>query len=504
MEKIYIFESSLREGEQAAGCGFNPQNKLEIAQQLERLGVDIIEAGFPVSSPGELEAVKLVASKIKKCSVAGLARAVKKDIDACWQALKKAKDPRIHTFIATSDIHIKYKFGKGREEILRMAVDAVKYAKKYTSNVEFSPEDASRTDPEFLYRVVESVIEAGAVVVNIPDTVGYSLPTEWFNLIKSVKENVPNIHKAIISVHCHNDLGLATANSIAAIEAGARQVECTINGIGERAGNASLEEIVMAIHTRKKLLQKTTGVNIKEIYNTSRLVSRLTGIYVQPNKAIVGGNAFAHSAGIHVDGILKNRTTYEIMRPEDVGAKGHKIVLTARSGRHALEDKLKKLGYKLKDKDFQKMYKAFLDLADKKREIFDEDLKTIVGQEIFKIPETYSLEYVNVVTGNKTVPTATVKIKKQGKIAEETSSGDGPVDAVYKAIDAVTKTQAKLLDYSIRSVTGGKEALGEVTVRIKINGKEFTGRSASTDIIEASAKAYLKAVNRACVKESPQ
>jgi len=504
MEKIYIFESSLREGEQAAGCGFNPQNKLEIAQQLERLGVDIIEAGFPVSSPGELEAVKLVASKIKKCSVAGLARAVKKDIDACWQALKKAKDPRIHTFIATSDIHIKYKFGKGREEILRMAVDAVKYAKKYTSNVEFSPEDASRTDPEFLYRVVESVIEAGAVVVNIPDTVGYSLPTEWFNLIKSVKENVPNIHKAIISVHCHNDLGLATANSIAAIEAGARQVECTINGIGERAGNASLEEIVMAIYTRKKLLQKTTGVNIKEIYNTSRLVSRLTGIYVQPNKAIVGGNAFAHSAGIHVDGILKNRTTYEIMRPEDVGAKGHKIVLTARSGRHALEDKLKKLGYKLKDKDFQKMYKAFLDLADKKREIFDEDLKTIVEQEIFKIPETYSLEYVNVVTGNKTVPTATVKIKKQGKIAEETSSGDGPVDAVYKAIDAVTKTQAKLLDYSIRSVTGGKEALGEVTVRIKINGKEFTGRSASTDIIEASAKAYLKAVNRACVKESPQ
>ncbi|MDD5455140.1 MAG: 2-isopropylmalate synthase [Candidatus Ratteibacteria bacterium] len=498
MEKIYIFESSLREGEQAAGCGFNPKSKLEIAQQLEKLGVDIIEAGFPVSSPGELAAVKLVASKIKKCSVAGLARAVKKDIDACWQALKKAKDPRIHTFIATSDIHIKYKFGKGREEILKMAVEAVKYAKRYTRNVEFSPEDASRTEPEFLYRVLESVIDAGAVVVNIPDTVGYSIPTEWFDLIKSIKENVSNIDKAIISVHCHNDLGLATANSIAAIEAGARQVECTINGIGERAGNASLEEIVMTIHTRKRLLQKTTDINIKEIYSTSRLISRLTGIYVQPNKAIVGGNAFAHSAGIHVDGILKNRTTYEIMRPEDVGAQGHKIVLTARSGRHALEDKLKKLGYKLKDKDFQKTYEAFLSLADKKREIFDEDLKTIVEEEIFRIPETYSLQYVNVVTGNKTIPTATVEIKKQGKIIEEASCGDGPVDAVYKAIDKITKMQIKLLDYSIKSVTGGKEALGEVTVRVKINGKEFMGRSASTDIIEASAKAYLKAVNRAC------
>lgn len=504
MEKIYIFESSLREGEQAAGGGFTPQNKLEIARQLEKLGVDVIEAGFPVSSPGEIEAVKLVASKIKRSSVAGLARSVKKDIDACWQALKKAKDPRIHVFIATSDIHIKYKFGKGREEILKMAVDAVKYARKYTGNVEFSPEDASRTEPEFLYRVVKAVIDAGAIIINIPDTVGYSLPTEWFNLIRGVKENVPNIDKAIISVHCHNDLGLATANSIAAVEAGARQVECTINGIGERAGNASLEEIVMAIHTRKKLLQKTTDINIKEIYKTSRLVSRLTGIYVQPNKAIVGRNAFAHSAGIHVDGILKNRTTYEIMKPEDVGAHGHKIVLTARSGRHALENKLKQLGYKLKEKDFQKTYESFLNLADKKREIFDEDVKTIVEEEIFKIPETYSLQYVNVVAGNKTIPTATVEIKKKDKIIEEASCGDGPVDAIYKAIDRITKKQTKLLDYSIKSVTGGKEALGEVTVRVKINGKEFTGRSASTDIIEASAKAYLKAVNRSCVKENPR
>ncbi len=498
MERIYIFESSLREGEQAAGGGLSAKNKLEIAQQLEKLGVDIIEAGFPVSSPGGLEAVKLVASKIKKCTVAGLARSLKIDIDACWSAVKKAKNPRIHVFLATSNIHMKYKFQKAREEILRMAVEAVKYAKKYTNDVEFSPEDASRTDPEFLCRVLESVINAGAIVVNIPDTVGYALPMEMYRLIKYIKEKVPNIHKAIISVHCHNDLGLATANSIAAIEAGATQVECTINGIGERAGNASLEELVMAIQTRKNLLQKTTKINTKEIYNTSRLVSRLTGIYVQPNKAIVGDNAFSHSAGIHVDGILKDRRTYEIMKPEDVGLKGHKIVLTARSGRHALNEKLKKLGYKLKDKDFQKTYEIFLNLADKKREIFDEDLRTIVEEEIFKIPEIYSLQYVNVVTGNKTIPTATVEIKKKGKITKEAACGDGPVDAVYKAIDRITKIETKLLDYSIKSVTSGKEALGEVIVRIKVDGREFVGKSASTDIIEASAKAYLKAVNRAC------
>jgi 2-isopropylmalate synthase len=498
MERIYIFESSLREGEQAAGGGLSAQNKLKIAQQLERLGVDIIEAGFPISSPGELEAVKLVASKIKKCTVAGLARSLKKDIDACWEALKKAKHPRIHVFLATSEIHMKYKFKKAREEILKMAVDSVKYAKKYTNNVEFSPEDASRTEPEFLCKVVEAVIEAGATVVNIPDTVGYALPTEMYNVIKSIKEKVPNIHKAIISVHCHNDLGLATANSIAAIEAGATQVECTVNGIGERAGNASLEEIVMAIKTRKNLLNKTTAINRKEIYRTSRLVSRLTGLYVQPNKAIVGDNAFAHSAGIHIDGILKDRRTYEIIKPQDVGFEGHKIVLTARSGRHALGEKLKELGYKLKDKDFQKTYERFLNLADKKREIFDEDLITIVEEEIFKVPEIYSLQYVNVVTGNKTIPTATVKIKKNRKIIEEAACGDGPVDALYKAIDRVTMMDTKLLDYSIKSVTSGKEALGEVTVRIKSNSKEFVGRSASTDIIEASAKAYLKAVNRAC------
>ncbi len=498
MEKVYIFESSLREGEQAAGCGFNPRSKLEIAQQLERLGVDIIEAGFPISSPGEIEAVKLVASKIKKCTIAGLARSLKKDIDACWEAVKKAKSPRIHVFLATSPIHMKYKFGKAREEILRMAVEAVKYAKKYTSDIEFSPEDASRTELEFLCKVVESVIDAGATVVNIPDTVGYALPMEMYRIIKYIKENVSNIHKAVISVHCHDDLGLATANSITAVEAGATQVECTMNGIGERAGNASLEEVVMAIHTRKNLLNKNTNVNTKEIYKTSRLVSRLTGIYVQPNKAIVGDNAFAHSAGIHVDGILKDRRTYEIMKPEDVGVQGHKIVLTARSGRHALEDKLKKLGYKIKDKDFQKTYERFLKLADKKREIFDEDLRTLVEGEIFKVPETYSLQYVNVVTGNKTIPTATVEIKNKGKIMEEASCGDGPVDAVYKAIDRITKVKTRLLDYSIKSVTGGKEALGEVAVKVNVQGKEFLGRHASTDIIEASAKAYLEAINRAC------
>lgn len=498
MQKIYIFESSLREGEQAAGGGFSSENKLKIAQQLERLGVDIIEAGFPVSSPRELEAVKLVASKIKKCTVAGLARSLKKDIDACWEAIKKAKSPRIHVFLATSKIHMQHKLKKAQEEILRMAVDSVKYAKKCTKDVEFSPEDASRTELGFLCKVVEAVIDAGATVVNIPDTVGYALPMEMYRVIKHIKDKVPNIEKAVISVHCHNDLGLASANSIAAIEAGATQVECTVNGIGERAGNASLEEIVMAIKTRKDILNKDTGINIREIYRTSRLISRITGLYVQPNKAIVGDNAFAHSAGIHVDGILKDRRTYEIIRPEDVGAKGHKIVLTARSGRHALLQKLKELGYKLSDKDFQKTYERFLDLADKKREIFDDDLITIVEEEIFKVPEIYTLQYVNVVTGDKTIPTATVRIKHKKKVAEEAACGDGPVDAIYKAIDRVTKVDTKLLDYSIKSVTSGKEALGEVTVRIKSKGKEFVGKSASTDIIEASAKAYIKAVNRSC------
>ncbi|HIE44533.1 MAG TPA: 2-isopropylmalate synthase [Candidatus Omnitrophica bacterium] len=503
MERVYIFDSTLRDGEQTAGVGLTAEDKLKIAQQLERLGVDTIEAGFPISSPGDFKAVQLVAQKIKKCTVAGLARALKGDIDACWEAVKSAVSPRIHVFLATSEIHMQYKLKKAREEILRMAVESVKAAKKYTNDVEFSPEDASRTDPEFLCKVVEVVIDAGATVVNIPDTVGYALPTEMGRLIRYIKENVPNIDKVVISVHCHNDLGLATANSIAAVEAGATQVECTINGIGERAGNASLEEIVMTIKTRKSEFNKFTGINTKEIYRTSRVVSRLTGLYVQLNKAIVGDNAFAHSSGIHLDGILKDRRTYEIMKPEDVGVKGHKMVLTARSGRHALREKLKEMGYQLNDRDFEKTYEMFLNLADKKREVFDEDLKIIVEDEIFEIPEVFSLQYVNVVTGNKTIPTATVRIKKNGKILEEAACGDGPVDAVYKAIDRATQISTKLLDYSIKSVTSGKEALGEVTVRIRSGGEEFVGRSASTDIIEASAKAYLKAVNRAYRSNKP-
>jgi 2-isopropylmalate synthase len=382
-----------------------------------------------------------------------------------------------------------------------MAIEMVRYAKKYAEDVEFSPEDASRSEPEFLYQVLEEVIAAGATTVNIPDTVGYALPEQFGELIRNIREKVPNINKAFISVHCHNDLGLATANSLAAVRNGARQVECTINGIGERAGNASLEEIVMALAARKNFLHKTTGINAKEIFKTSRLVSSLTGLIVQPNKAIVGTNAFAHSSGIHQDGILKDRRTYEIIRPEDVGVEGHKMVLTARSGRHALKSRLLELGYKLKEKDFQKTYERFLSLADKKKEVFDEDLEAIVEDEVFVIPETYKLHYIHTVSGNKTVPTATIRLKKEGRISEEAACGDGPVDAAYKAIDRITGIPCKLIDYSLKAVTSGKEALGEVSVKIEGKGKQVSGRGASTDIIEASAKAYLNAVNRLVYKK---
>jgi len=496
MEKIKIFDSTLRDGGQTAGVNLSPEEKLTIAKQLEKLGVDVIEAGFPISSPGEFKAVELIAKNIKNSTVAGLARAIKIDIDRCWEAIKSAPKPRIHVFLATSEIHMKYKLRKAREEIIRMAVDSVKYAKKYTPGVEFSPEDASRTDPKFLVKIVEKAIEAGATVVNIPDTVGYALPCEISSLISQIKKEVSNIDQATISIHCHNDLGLATANSLAAVDSGATQVECTMNGIGERAGNASLEELVMGLETRKDFIGKTTGINTKQIYKTSRLVSTLTGLHVQANKAIVGTNAFAHSSGIHLDGILKDRRTYEIMKPETIGLQGHRMVLTARSGRHALQARLEQLGYELKKKDFEKMYERFLDLADKKKEVFNEDLEAIVEDEIFQIPETFHLEYINVVTGNRTIPTATVRIKEKNKIAEEAACGDGPIDAVYKAIDKATKVKVKLLDYSLRAVTGGKEALGEVTVRIKAKGKEAIGRAASTDIIEASTKAYVQAVNR--------
>jgi len=497
VERILIFDTTLRDGEQSPGASLNIQEKLEIAKQLAKLGVDIIEAGFPISSPGDFEAVKIVAKKIKGPIIAGLARAKKEDIKRAWDAVKYSQKPRIHVFLATSKIHMKYKLKKAKEEILRIAVEGVKYAKKLTDDVEFSPEDASRTEPKFLYQIVEAVIDAGATTVNIPDTVGYATPVEFGNLIRGITQKVPNINQAVISVHCHNDLGLAVANSLSAILNGATQVECTINGIGERAGNASLEEIVMAMRTRKDTFNKVTGIKTKEIYKTSRLVSGLTGILVQPNKAIVGANAFAHEAGIHQHGVLAKRLTYEIMTPQSVGIAETKLVLGKHSGRHAFRKRLEELGYtELSNEDLNKAFTRFKNLADKKKEVFDEDLEAIIEDEVRMIPDTFILEDMEIKSGTKVIPEARIRIKRKGKIIAETATGDGPVDACYKAIDKIIKIKCRLVDYALRGVTGGKEALGEVIVKIESKGETITGHGASTDVIEASAKAYINALNR--------
>ena len=494
--RIIIFDTTLRDGEQSPGASLNNKEKLEIAKQLETLGVDIIEAGFPITSPGDFQAVKAIAKAVKKATVCGLARAVKADIDASYNAVKYAKKPRIHVFLATSRIHMKYKLKKAENEILKASVWAVKYAKRKVKDIEFSPEDASRTDKDFLYKVLEAVIDAGATTVNIPDTVGYATPYEFGSLIKGIKENVPNIHKAVISVHCHNDLGLGVSNSLAAVLNGARQVECTINGLGERAGNASLEEVIMSIATRKDIFDIDTSIKTKEIYKTSRLVSRLTGIIVQPNKAIVGANAFAHEAGIHQDGLLKEKRTYEIMRPQDVGFKETKLVLGKHSGRHALKARLKRLGYTLTDKEIGKAFVRFKKLADKKKEIFDEDLATIVEDEIGTTPEVYKLVSFYVLSGNKVTPSATVTLKHKGKDLIANSTGDGPVDACYKAVEKIAGMKPVLLGYSLNAVTAGKDALGEVSLRMKVGKREVNARGASTDVIEASLKAYLNALNK--------
>ena len=498
MDKIIIFDTTLRDGEQSPGASMDTQKKLEIAHQLARLGVDVIEAGFPISSPGDFEAVKKIASQVKGPIICGLARAITKDIDTAYRAVAPAKKKRIHVFLATSKIHMKYKLKKAKEEILHQAVESVKYAKRLVSDVEFSPEDASRTEKEFLFKVVEAAIAAGAGTINIPDTVGYAIPEEFGQLIAEIIENVPNINQAILSVHCHNDLGLAVANSLAAVTNGARQVECTINGLGERAGNASLEEVVMALRTRGDFLSKSTSIRTEEIYRTSRLVSKLTGIVVQPNKAIVGQNAFRHEAGIHQDGVLKRRTTYEIMYPKDIGLElTGGLVLGKHSGRHAFSERLRKLGFHLSSGQIDKLFfERFKKLADKKKEVFDEDLIALVEEEISVTPKVWQLASLKVVSGNKITPTATIKLKSKGKTFTKVSSGDGPVDACYKAIDKITGIKGKLLDYSIQAVTRGKDALGEVRLRIKTRGKEISGHSSSTDIIEASAKAYLDAINK--------
>jgi len=497
MDKIIIFDTTLRDGEQAPGASLNRIEKLEIAKQLVRLGVDVIEAGFPVSSVGDFKSVNEIASKVKGATICGLARAVKQDIDAAAKALKPAKRKRIHVFLATSKIHMKYKLKKAEDEILRQATEFVKYARRFCDDIEFSPEDASRTERDFLFRVVEAAIDAGAKTINIPDTVGFAEPEEFGNLIKDIMISVPNVDKAIISVHCHDDLGLAVANSLSAIKNGARQVECTINGIGERAGNASMEEVVMAIKTRRDSFDNVkTSINTKEIFKTSRLVSKLTGFVVSPNKAIVGANAFRHEAGIHQDGILKKRATYEIIKPADVGFSGVSFVLGKHSGRHAFKERLESLGIKLKESEIDKAFRHFKLLADKKKTVYDDDLISIAEDEFKKVPQIWQLKYLHITSGTQTVPSATLKLKSKGRVFVTSSSGDGPIDACYKAIDKVTKIKGELLDYSIQSVTRGKDALGEVSIKIKAKNKEVIGRGASTDIIEASAKAYINAINK--------
>ena len=502
-ERIIIFDTTLRDGEQSPGASLSIAEKLEIAQQLAVLGVDIIEAGFPVSSPTQFEATRQVAEQVTGPTIAGLARANKEDIEAAARAVEPAKKKRIHTFIATSAIHMEHKLHKTSDEVLKMAVEAVAFAKTFTDDVEFSPEDACRSEMPFLIEILTACIEAGATTLNIPDTVGYILPYEYGLMIRQLSSDVPGIDKCIISTHCHNDLGMAVANSLAGVRNGARQVECAVNGMGERAGNAALEEIVMAIHTRPKFLIEedytkvlTTNINTKQIHRSSQLVSQLTGFVIQPNKAIVGANAFAHEAGVHVDGVLKERTTYEIMTPETIGLSGSRMVLGRHTGRHGFTDRCEHLGFKLTEDEIERAYQRFMEIADKKKEVFDEDIAAIINDEIHAVEQIYELEYLHVVSGTGTLPTASVKIKTKGETKQAAACGDGPVDAAYEAIRVATGLSPKLESYSIRAVTGGKEALGEATVKIKDDGRIFIGRGVSTDIIEASAKAYIDAINR--------
>ncbi|MBN1177414.1 MAG: 2-isopropylmalate synthase [Dehalococcoidales bacterium] len=497
MDKVIIFDTTLRDGEQAAGGTLNVQEKLEIARQLEKLGVDIIEAGFPASSPGDFEAVSLISREIRDSAICALTHANFKAVDRAWEAVKEAARPRIHIFLSASDIHIIHQLKKSRDEIMKMACDNVARAKGYTSDIEFSPMDASRTEPRYLYQILEAVIDAGATTVNIPDTVGYAIPEEFGGLIAGIIENVKNIDKAVISVHCHNDLGLAVANSLEALRRGARQVECTINGIGERAGNASLEEIVMAIQTRKDLYDLTTDIDTKQIYRTSRLVSDMTGFLVQPNKAIVGANAFSHESGIHQDGVIKMPITYEIIDPRTVGVPSSSLVLGKLSGRHAFKQRLSELGYTLSDEDLNKAFAAFKELADKKKDITDRDIESLVAEEQRTASEEYHLSRLQVTCGDQGVPTAAVRlVGPDGKMREDAALGTGPVDAVYKAINRIVKVPNSLTEFTVKSITEGIDAIGEVLIRIESDGVTYTGRGADTDIIVSSAKAYINALNR--------
>jgi 2-isopropylmalate synthase len=497
VDQVVIFDTTLRDGEQSPGATLNIEEKMEVAKQLAKLGVDVIEAGFPYSSPGDAEAVRRISQEVRGPVICGLARAIADDIDCAWESLREAERARIHTFISTSDIHLQHQFRKSREQVLTVVREMVGRAKSYVEDVEFSAMDASRSDPQYLYAVLEAAIDAGATTVNIPDTVGYAMTDEFGALIAGIKANVPNIARAIISVHCHNDLGLATANSLAAVANGARQIECTVNGIGERAGNASLEEVVMALKTRRDIFTADTQINTKQIYKSSRLVSSLTGILVQPNKAVVGANAFAHESGIHQDGLLKERSTYEIMDARAVGLVESQLVMGKHSGKHAFAEHLKDLGYDLSDEDLKRAFAQFKELADKKKVVSDRDLEAIVANQARASVEIYHLDHIQVSCGDHSLPTATVVVTgPAGESLTDATVGTGPVDAVYKAIDRIVGMPVQLLEYSVQSVTAGIDAIGEVSVRVTRDGRIFSGHGADTDIITASAKAYMNAVNK--------
>jgi 2-isopropylmalate synthase len=495
-DRIIIFDTTLRDGEQSPGASMNMQEKFRLAKKLVKLNVDVIEAGFPVASAGDFECVKNIADNIRGVQVAALARCNRKDIDVAWEAVKDGDNPRLHLFLATSDIHLKHKLKMSREQVLALATESVKHAASYTTNVEFSAEDASRSDLDFVRRVFEAVIGAGATTLNFPDTTGYILPEEHGAQIRYLMKNIADIDRAVLSVHCHNDLGLAVANSLAAINNGARQVECTINGLGERAGNTAMEELVMAIRTRGDKMAVETGIVTEHLYPASRLVSTITGIPVQPNKAIVGANAFAHESGIHQDGVLKERTTYEIMNPADIGLSKGNLVLGKHSGRHALQDRIDTMGYSVSEEELNRVFTRFKELADVKKEMFDEDLEAILMDEVLRIPEAYSLKTLGVMSGSRVMPTAGVRLEIDGREVEKAAIGIGPIDATFKSIAELTGTKSKLLFFSVNSITGGTDAQGEVMVRIEGEGRVVIGQGADPDIITAAAKAYLNALNR--------
>jgi 2-isopropylmalate synthase len=496
MHRIYIFDTTLRDGEQSPGASMTVEQKIEVAKLLTHIGVDVIEGGFPISSPKQFEGVRRIAESVRGSTIAGLARALEKDIDRCFEALQEAPKKRIHTFIATSDIHLSYKLKKTKDEVLKLAVDAVRHAKSLTPEVEFSAEDATRSEWEFLRDVYTAVIESGATIVNVPDTVGYTVPEEYARLINYLSREVPGIDKVTISVHCHNDLGLATANTLEALKAGARQAEVSINGIGERAGNASFEEVVMAIQTRKDFFNFKTKIKTEHIDHLSKTIVSFTGMPVQPNKAIVGENAFAHEAGIHQDGVIKHKMTYEIMTPQSIGRKRSTLILGRHSGKHGLKERLRELGYVLRAKDFENVYSKFIEIADKKKEVFDDDLIALIEEELNVLPETFTLDYFSVITGNNVIPTATVKLMRGNDIIQEAATGDGPVDAVYRAIEKITDTPIKLISYSINAVTHGKDAMGGVTITVEKDDHIFRGYGVATDVVEASVHALINAINR--------